>query len=173
MPEVDRLTQGRRRVLGAAVLLGEKVAQVVSRVLVARGDRLAVGRLGLFFTPRLLRQQQAQVVWRALVARRDRLAVGRLGFSPWRVYSLTAKGQVALGEDVKAWHNFAQGLSAVLERASVGRMQLELGSPTTQASDESEDTFKRASSDTSGDKASLVEVVLGPQSSDPETTNPT
>ncbi|MCA1678311.1 MAG: PadR family transcriptional regulator [Actinobacteria bacterium] len=34
-----------------------------------------------------------------------------------RVYSLTAKGQAALGEDVKVWHHFAQGMSAVLEGA--------------------------------------------------------
>ncbi len=32
-----------------------------------------------------------------------------------RVYSLTAKGRAALGEDVEAWHHFAQGMSAVLE----------------------------------------------------------
>ncbi len=34
-----------------------------------------------------------------------------------RVYSLTAKGQAALGEDVKVWQHFAQGVSAVLEGA--------------------------------------------------------
>ncbi len=32
-----------------------------------------------------------------------------------RVYSLTDKGKAALGEDVKVWHDFAQGMSAVLD----------------------------------------------------------
>ncbi len=32
-----------------------------------------------------------------------------------RVYSLTAKGRAALGADVEAWRDFAQGMSAVLE----------------------------------------------------------
>lgn len=34
-----------------------------------------------------------------------------------RVYSLTAKGKAALGEDVQVWHDFARGMSAVLEAA--------------------------------------------------------
>jgi len=32
-----------------------------------------------------------------------------------RVYKLTAKGRAALDEDAKEWHDFARGVSAVLE----------------------------------------------------------
>ena len=35
-----------------------------------------------------------------------------------RVYSLTAKGKAALGENAETWRHFARGMSAVLEGAT-------------------------------------------------------